>query len=132
MSASLRERRGSGSTGLEADADVVLDRARAAIEEEHSMTLWSAVTAAWQTGLTNGTCIGEMIGLALTGIFADKYGQRWTIIGALGLVILCGIPWGVFQTITPSYAAEVVPTELRPYLTCYVNLCWVSSKEVKV
>lgn len=43
MSASLRERRGSGSTGLEADADVVLDRARAAIEEEHSMTLWSAV-----------------------------------------------------------------------------------------
>lgn len=45
------------------------------------------VTAAWQTGLTNGTCIGEMIGLALTGIFADKYGQRWTIIGALALVV---------------------------------------------
>ncbi|KAI5269824.1 putative sphingosine-1-phosphate lyase [Aureobasidium subglaciale] len=196
MSASLRERRGSGSTGSEADADLVLDRARAALEEEHSMNLWTAVktypkaigwsvlastcivmegydlvvifsffafpafskkyghltedgsyqvTAAWQTGLTNGTCIGEMIGLALTGIFADKYGQRWTIIGALALVscfifitffspnirillvgqILCGIPWGVFQTITPSYAAEVVPTELRPYLTCYVNLCWV-------
>ncbi|KAI4751265.1 putative sugar transporter, partial [Aureobasidium sp. EXF-12344] len=78
------------------------------------------LTAAWQTGLTNGTCIGEMIGLALTGIFADKYGQRWTIIGALALIILCGIPWGVFQTITPSYAAEVVPMELRPYLTCYV------------
>jgi hypothetical protein len=32
---------------------------------------------------------------------------------------------GVFQTITPSYAAEVVPMELRPYLTSYVNLCWV-------
>ena len=45
------------------------------------------VPAAWQTGLTNGTCIGEMIGLALTGIFADKYGQRWTIIGALALVV---------------------------------------------
>jgi hypothetical protein len=28
-----------------------------------------------------------MIGLALTGIFADKYGQRWTIIGALALVV---------------------------------------------
>jgi SP family general alpha glucoside:H+ symporter-like MFS transporter len=45
------------------------------------------VPAAWQTGLTNGTCIGEMIGLAFTGIFADKYGQRWTIIGALALVV---------------------------------------------
>lgn len=45
------------------------------------------VTAAWQTGLTNGTCIGEMIGLFLTGIFADRYGQRWTIIGALALVV---------------------------------------------
>jgi SP family general alpha glucoside:H+ symporter-like MFS transporter len=48
------------------------------------------VPAAWQTGLTNGTCVGEMIGLTLTGIFADKYGQRWTIIGALALVVsLC-------------------------------------------
>jgi MFS family permease len=28
-----------------------------------------------------------MIGLAFTGIFADRYGQRWTIIGALALVV---------------------------------------------
>lgn len=28
-----------------------------------------------------------MIGLALTGIFADKYGQRRTIIGALALIV---------------------------------------------
>ena len=40
--------------------------------------------------------------------------------------ILCGIPWGVFQTITTAYAAEVTPVALRPYLTTYVNLCWVS------
>ena len=39
--------------------------------------------------------------------------------------ILCGIPWGVFQTITTAYAAEVTPVQLRPYLTTYVNLCWV-------
>lgn len=39
--------------------------------------------------------------------------------------ILCGIPWGVFQTITTTYAAEVSPVALRPYLTSYVNLCWV-------
>lgn len=39
--------------------------------------------------------------------------------------ILCGLPWGVFQTITTAYAAEVTPTPLRPFLTTYVNLCWV-------
>lgn len=39
--------------------------------------------------------------------------------------ILCGLPWGVFQTITVAYASDVTPTVLRPYLTTYVNLCWV-------
>jgi SP family general alpha glucoside:H+ symporter-like MFS transporter len=38
--------------------------------------------------------------------------------------ILAGIPWGCFQTVTISYASEVVPVALRGYLTCYVNLCW--------
>ena len=32
---------------------------------------------------------------------------------------------GVFQTLTTTYAAEVCPVTLRPYLTTYVNLCWV-------
>ena len=32
---------------------------------------------------------------------------------------------GVFQTLTVTYAAEVMPVALRPYLTTYVNLCWV-------
>jgi SP family general alpha glucoside:H+ symporter-like MFS transporter len=39
--------------------------------------------------------------------------------------ILCGIPWSVFQTLTTAYASEVCPTQLRAYLTTYVNLCWV-------
>lgn len=38
--------------------------------------------------------------------------------------ILCGIPWGVFQTLTITYASEVCPVALRGYLTTYVNLCW--------
>lgn len=32
---------------------------------------------------------------------------------------------GVFQTLTTTYASEVTPVALRPYLTTYVNLCWV-------
>lgn len=41
------------------------------------------------------------------------------------LEILCGIPWGVFQTLTTAYASEVCPVALRAYLCTYVNLCWV-------
>lgn len=50
---------------------------------------------------------------------------------------LCGIPWGVFQvsrlcvslvdtpqTLSTTYACEIVPTVLRPYVTAYVCMCW--------
>ncbi|KAF2202678.1 general alpha-glucoside permease [Delitschia confertaspora ATCC 74209] len=103
------------------------------------------LTAAWQSGLTNAAYVGEILGLTLNGIIADRYGFKKTMIGALALVcglifivffvqsltqlliglIFMGVPWGVFQTLTTTYAAEVCPVPLRPYLTTYVNLCWV-------
>lgn len=103
------------------------------------------LSAAWQTGLMNGALVGEILGLMVAGIIADKIGYRKTMIGALAMVtcfifivffvqslpqllvglILMGIPWGAFQTITTTYAAEVTPVSLRAYLTAYVNLCWV-------
>ncbi|KAK7937451.1 uncharacterized protein PG986_014319 [Apiospora aurea] len=42
--------------------------------------------------------------------------------------ILCGLCWGVFATLAPSYASEVCPTNLRGYLTTYVNLCWATGQ----
>jgi len=42
----------------------------------------------------------------------------------LAAEILAGIPWGVFQTLTITYASEVCPVALRGYLTTYVNFCW--------
>lgn len=33
-------------------------------------------------------------------------------------------PWGVFQTLTITYASEVCPVAMRGYLTTYVNFCW--------
>lgn len=42
----------------------------------------------------------------------------------LAAEILCGIPWGIFQTLTITYASEVCPVALRGYLTTYVNACW--------
>lgn len=75
------------------------------------------LTAAWQSALSNGALIGEILGLLVNGIAAEKFGYRKTMITALGLVIafifvvffaqntitllvgqiLCGIPWGEFS-----------------------------------
>jgi len=72
------------------------------------------LTAPWQTGLSNGALVGEILGLLITGIVAERFGYRKTIITALVLVIafifivffahsiemllvgeiLLGIPWG--------------------------------------
>ncbi|KAL2801914.1 general substrate transporter [Aspergillus granulosus] len=46
--------------------------------------------------------------------------------------MLCGIPWGAFQTLSVTFAAEVSPTVLRPYLTAYVNLCWVTGQLISI
>jgi MFS transporter, SP family, general alpha glucoside:H+ symporter len=101
--------------------------------------------ARWQSGLSNGASAGEVIGLLLNGWASERFGYRRMTLGSLavlcGLIfllffansvemleageILCGIPWGVFQSLTTVYAAEVCPVNLRAYLTTYVNLCWV-------
>jgi SP family general alpha glucoside:H+ symporter-like MFS transporter len=103
------------------------------------------ISAPWQAGLSNGANVGEILGLFINGIVSERYGYRKTMITSLVAVagfifipffaknlidleigeVLCGIPWGVFQTLTTAYASEVCPTQLRAYLTTYVNLCWV-------
>lgn len=99
----------------------------------------------WQNALGNGTSTAQIIGLMINGIVSERIGYRWTMIVSLILVTafifiqffavnvrmllagycLAGLPWGVFQTLTTTYAAEVCPVPLRPYLTTFVNLCWV-------
>ncbi|KIN00057.1 hypothetical protein OIDMADRAFT_125733 [Oidiodendron maius Zn] len=103
------------------------------------------IPARWQAGLSNGSAGGEILGLFINGIVSERFGYRKTMIVSLVAVIafiflpffatslidlevgeiLCGIPWGVFQTLTTAYASEVCPAQLRAYLTTYVNLCWV-------
>lgn len=98
----------------------------------------------WQAGLTNGASCGEIIGLFINGYVSERFGYRRTVIACLVLIagfiaifftapnvnallageILAGIPWGVFQTLTVTYASEVCPVVLRGYLTTYVNACW--------
>ncbi|RYP35429.1 hypothetical protein DL767_003836 [Monosporascus sp. MG133] len=102
------------------------------------------VPAPWQAGLSNGAVVGEIFGLILNGWASERFGYRITVITCLIMVtafisiyftaqtvvhlqvasILCGIPWGVFQTLTITYASEVCPVALRGYLTTYINMCW--------
>lgn len=102
------------------------------------------VPASWQAGLSNGAVVGEIIGLLINGYVSERFGYRYTVIFCLVLIIaftaifftaqtvvhlqvaeiLCGIPWGVFQTLTITYASEVCPVALRGYLTTYINFCW--------
>jgi hypothetical protein len=37
-------------------------------------------------------------------------------------------PGGIFQTLTTSYASEICPIALRPFLTTWVNSCWAMGK----
>lgn len=103
------------------------------------------VSASWQSALSSGSAAAQIIGLFINGIVSERIGYRWTMIVSLLLItcfifvtffavnvrmllagyVLSGLPWGVFQTLTTTYAAEVCPVSLRAYLTTYVNLCWV-------
>ncbi|KAG6368933.1 hypothetical protein INS49_003151 [Diaporthe citri] len=108
--------------------------------EEHG---WQ-ITSAWQAGLNDISGVGNIIGAMLNGYLTAKYGHRIVLMGSLAWLsaaifisffaprievlligqFLCNIPWGVFATTGPAYAAEVVPLALRGYLTAYINLCW--------
>jgi SP family general alpha glucoside:H+ symporter-like MFS transporter len=102
------------------------------------------ISSAWQSGFNASSAIANVIGALLNGWLTPKVGHRAVLMGSLvsltGLIFmvffapnisvlfagefLCNIPWGVFATSGPAYAAEVAPLALRGYLTAYVNLCW--------
>jgi MFS family permease len=102
------------------------------------------IPAEWQSALSNGSSAGGIIGLLVNGWAADRFGPKIvmmiSIVALTGFIfimvfaksltmlvigeVFCGIPWGVFQTLTTAYASEVCPIQLRGYLTAYVNLCW--------
>ncbi|KAF2169426.1 hypothetical protein M409DRAFT_65095 [Zasmidium cellare ATCC 36951] len=108
------------------------------------------LTASWQSGLQNGVQIGEIIGLWVAGFLAERYGYKKTMLGALVMMIgvifmmffaqsigmlfageiLCGLPWGAFQTLTTKYAADISPPVLRPILTTWNNACWVIGQTI--
>lgn len=69
------------------------------------------ISAAWQSGLSNGALIGEIFGLFLTGIIAERIGYRKTMIGAL--VLLSGVIFLLFfaQSLPMLLIGEVWTTD---------------------
>jgi SP family general alpha glucoside:H+ symporter-like MFS transporter len=89
--------------------------------------------------------VTNIIAAQVAGSLSQRYGYRPLLLSALVIMagaifvpffapslpvllvgeLLCGIPWGVFAVLAPSYASEVCPVVLRGYLTAYLNLCWI-------
>ncbi|KAJ6443789.1 maltose permease [Purpureocillium lavendulum] len=99
----------------------------------------------WQIGLQNAAVTCEIIGLLAHGYITYIIGYRKVLVGSLiwlcvaifpaffaqniGTLVasqaLCGLSWGVIQTLAATYAAEVVPSGLRAHILSNVNMCWV-------
>ncbi|KAK4200568.1 hypothetical protein QBC40DRAFT_225506 [Triangularia verruculosa] len=99
----------------------------------------------WKVLLPLTAQIGSIIGIFVTTPCTKWFGYKWTTLIMLffsaalvampffapNILILCvgfflqGIPWGVFQVVSPAYASEVSTIQLRPILTTWNNLCWV-------
>ncbi|KAH7367851.1 alpha-glucosides permease MPH2/3 [Plectosphaerella cucumerina] len=102
------------------------------------------ISVAWQGAIGAGNNIGSLFGLLLNGYLQSRFGSRRVYMGAMVLMagtifilffstsvemllagnIICGIPWGIFQTLTTAYAAEICPAAMRGYLTAWVSMCW--------
>ncbi|CAK7234032.1 hypothetical protein SCUCBS95973_008795 [Sporothrix curviconia] len=90
------------------------------------------LTASWQSGLQNGTQVGQILGLLFAGLLAERFGYRKTLVGALFMTIgliflfffaqnigmlfaaemLCGLPWGRFA-------------DANHHVCGRLNMCWV-------
>ncbi|WVW79631.1 hypothetical protein I302_101600 [Kwoniella bestiolae CBS 10118] len=102
------------------------------------------ITASWQSILSNVAVLGQLTGLVINIWTQDRFGARHTMMFFMAWMaaaifipvfaptlpvlaageLICGISWGIFQTLSTSYASEIVPTVLRPYVTAFVCMCW--------
>ncbi|KAF2246430.1 maltose permease [Trematosphaeria pertusa] len=106
------------------------------------------ISAAWQTGLSMGNPIGQVLGALAAGYPMEWYGRKRTfnvcVLAVAGLVfiqffarslhvllageLLAGLVLGAFVVIAPAYASEVTPLAMRSVSTSYVNLCFVTGQ----
>ncbi|CAG7559610.1 unnamed protein product [Fusarium equiseti] len=103
------------------------------------------ISPSWQMGLQNAAIACEIIGLLAHGYITDLIGYRkmmlvsllWMCIAvfpaffadSIGVLMtsqaLSGLSWGVIEILAATYAAEVVPNALRPFVLSSINMCWL-------
>ncbi|KAI0395029.1 putative maltose permease [Xylariaceae sp. FL0594] len=106
------------------------------------------IPARWQTGLSLGNPLGQVIGALVSAYPMEAFGRKRTFFTCVfltaGLVfiqffarslsallvgeLLGGLVLGCFVVIGPTYASEVCPLALRGYLTSFTNLCFVTGQ----
>ncbi|KAI5864361.1 sugar porter family MFS transporter [Durotheca rogersii] len=106
------------------------------------------ISAAWQTGLSLGNPVGQVVGALFSAYPMEVFGRKRTFFGCVALTaglvfiqffarslqallvgeLLGGLVLGCFVVIGPTYASEVCPMALRGYLTSYTNLCFVTGQ----
>jgi MFS family permease len=103
------------------------------------------IPASWQTGLSMGNPVGQVVGALVAGYPMERYGRKWTFGACVALTtglifiqffarslpvllageLLGGLVLGCYAVIAPVYSSEVCPMAIRGILTSYVNLCFV-------
>lgn len=89
--------------------------------------------------------VGQQVGLYQNGYLVDRRGCKMTLLVACILMIagtfvtvfstswlsfilgtlVCGVPWGMFQTLAVNYASDVCPTPIRAYVTSALSACCI-------
>ncbi|KAK3075017.1 hypothetical protein LTR53_002052 [Teratosphaeriaceae sp. CCFEE 6253] len=105
------------------------------------------IRAPWQTGLSMGSPIGQVVGAFFAAYPMEWFGRKKTFGGCVILTtsfifiqffarslpvlivgeLLGGLVLGTYATIAPTYASEVCPVALRSVLTSYINLCLIAN-----
>lgn len=100
------------------------------------------IPAAWQTGLSMGLPIGQVVGALGAGLPLEWYGQKrplgFCVVGTICCVfiqffspsihvllvgeLLAGLILGFYAVIVPTYTSELCPVALRGILTSNINL----------
>ncbi|WEW57889.1 hypothetical protein PRK78_003356 [Emydomyces testavorans] len=103
------------------------------------------ISAAWQSGLSMGSPIGQVVGALAASYPMEWFGRKWTFLTCVILTAGCvfiqffarslavllvgellgGLVLGCYAVIAPAYASEVCPVALRGVLTAYINMCFV-------
>lgn len=106
------------------------------------------ISAPWQTGLSMGSPIGQVVGAFFVSYPMEWLGRKKSfgacVIATTGCVfiqffarslpvlltgeLLGGLVLGCYTTIAPTYASEVCPTALRGVLTSCINICFVGGQ----